>query len=232
MGRSGDTFSVCKGEPEWQPSRRHSPNLRITSLDQRTASLTASPTRSTNRSPSRSRVKRSGNAGGQRRVDVSGDGRCQSRFQSAHLLVEADHFEKSDSLHQTPTRSTSIPITTPRTGRSCLRSLPPERSASITGSVDDAWQTAIEDVGPAGIDKGKGGKYAILPPGYKDKLPEGYIPMQSADISGFAILRSNLKSGSKEDIAKAVNYGKEGIKVYPLSQAANPPETKDVRPHR
>lgn len=33
---------------------------------------------------------------------------------------------------------------------------------SITGSVDDAWQTAIEDVGPAGVDKGKGGKYLIL----------------------------------------------------------------------
>ena len=24
---SGDTYSVCKGEPIWQPSRRHSPNL-------------------------------------------------------------------------------------------------------------------------------------------------------------------------------------------------------------
>jgi hypothetical protein len=39
---------------------------------------------------------------------------------------------------------------------------------SITGSVDDGWQTAIEDVGPAGVDKGKGGKYLILPPDYKE----------------------------------------------------------------
>ena len=109
----------------------------------------------------------------------------------------------------------------------CLRFLPARDDASITGTVDDAWQTAIEDVGPAGVDKGKGGKYAILPPGYKDKLPDGYIPMQSATYTGFAILRSNLKSGSEEDIAKAVSYGK-GIKVYPLSQAANPPETKFV----
>ena len=51
--------------------------------------------------------------------------------------------------------------------------------------------------------------------------------MQSPTYTGFAILRSNLKSGSEEDIAKAVNYGK-GIKVYPLSQAAHPPETKQV----
>ena len=72
---------------------------------------------------------------------------------------------------------------------------------------------------------------SILPPGYKDKVPDGFIPMQSPTYAGFAILRSNLKSGSEEDIAKAVNYGK-GIKVYPLSQAANPPETKHGGSHR
>ena len=36
---------------------------------------------------------------------------------------------------------------------------PAGEGESITGSVDEAWQTAIEDVGPAGVDKGKGGKY-------------------------------------------------------------------------
>jgi len=41
--------------------------------------------------------------------------------------------------------------------------------------VDDGWQAALEDVGPAGVDKGKGGKYLITPPGYKDKVPDGYI---------------------------------------------------------
>ena len=37
-------------------------------------------------------------------------------------------------------------------------------------------------------------------------------------------MRSNLKSHSDADIAKSVAYGKR-IKVYPLSQAANPPPT-------
>ena len=45
--------------------------------------------------------------------------------------------------------------------------------------------------------------------------------------TGFVILRSNLKSGSDADIAKAVAYGKR-VKFYPLSQAANPPATKFV----
>ena len=101
---------------------------------------------------------------------------------------------------------------------------PADRRGSITGSIDDGWQTALEDVGPAGVDKGKGGKYLILPPDYKDKAPDGYIALQSQTYTGFALLRSNLKSGSDADIAKAVAYGKR-VKFYPLSQAANPPAT-------
>ncbi|WP_238553233.1 DUF1254 domain-containing protein [Cupriavidus necator] len=37
--------------------------------------------------------------------------------------------------------------------------IPPATGGSITGSVDDAWQPAIVDVGPTDMDKGKGGKY-------------------------------------------------------------------------
>jgi hypothetical protein len=98
---------------------------------------------------------------------------------------------------------------------------------SITGSVDDAWQTALEDVGPAGVDKGAGGKYLILPPGYKDKPPEGYIALPSPTYRSCAILRSNLASGSDTDVARAVAYGKR-VKIYPLSQAASAPPTTFV----
>ena len=95
---------------------------------------------------------------------------------------------------------------------------------SITGSIDDGWQTALEDVGPAGVDKGKGGKYLILPPGYKGKTGSGYIVLQSLTYQSYALLRSNLASGSDADVAKAAAYGKR-VKVYPLSQAKNPPAT-------
>jgi hypothetical protein len=43
--------------------------------------------------------------------------------------------------------------------------------------------------------------------------------------TGYALIRSNLKSHSDADITAAVNYGKR-LKVYLLSQVANPPETK------
>ena len=42
--------------------------------------------------------------------------------------------------------------------------------------------------------KGKGGKYLILPPDYKDKVPEGYIALPSQTYQGYALLRSILKS--------------------------------------
>jgi hypothetical protein len=102
-----------------------------------------------------------------------------------------------------------------------------EGVSSLTGSLDDAWQTAIEDIGPAGIDKGKGGRYLILPPNYKEAIPLGYIPMQSATYTGYAILRSNLTDGSPNDVKRAVEYGKK-VKIYPLSEADNPPATTFV----
>jgi hypothetical protein len=88
----------------------------------------------------------------------------------------------------------------------------------------DCWQAPLEDVGPAGVDKGEGGKYLILPPGYTEAVPEGFIALPSDTCKGYALLRSIVNSVSDEDVAKAVTYGKR-IKLYPLSQAANPPET-------
>src|SRR5688572_5645972 len=104
---------------------------------------------------------------------------------------------------------------------------PAEDGASITGSIDDCWQNALEDVGPAGVDKGAGGKYLILPPGYDEAVPEGYIAVPCDTWQGFIILRSNVTSGSDADVAAAVAYGKR-IGFYPLSQADSAPETRCV----
>lgn len=103
--------------------------------------------------------------------------------------------------------------------------VPPADGGSFAANIDTVWQMPLEDAGPYGADKGAGGKYLILPPTYKDRVPEGYIAVQSETFGGYALFRSNLASHGDADIAKAVAYGKR-LKVYPLSQAANPPETK------
>ena len=100
----------------------------------------------------------------------------------------------------------------------------PPDGGSITGTIMDAWQSALENLGPAGVDKGKGGRYLILPPGYKGKAPQDTIMLPSITYQGYALLRAILERGSDADVAEAVAYAKR-IKLYRLSQAANPPAT-------
>ena len=102
--------------------------------------------------------------------------------------------------------------------------LPAADEGELVGSIMDCWQAAIEDIGPAGVDKGNGGRYLILPPEYKQRAPAEYLPMPSDNYQGYALIRSVLKTGSQEDIDNAVRYARR-IKLYPLWQAANPPQT-------
>ncbi len=105
--------------------------------------------------------------------------------------------------------------------------IPAAEGGSITGSVMDAWQWRWRTSARRGSNKGRGGKYLILPPGYKEKAPDGFIALPSDTFQGYAVLRSNLKSGGDADILKAVAYGKQ-VQLYPLSQASRPPATRFV----
>lgn len=116
---------------------------------------------------------------------------------------------------------------TEKTGPVVLE-IPPADTGVFNGSIMTYWQNSIQDVGPGGVDKGKGGKYLFIPPGYdKSKIPSGYIELQSNTYRGYALLRSVLKSGSDIDVAAAVAYAKR-IKVYPLSEVSKKPTTQFV----
>ncbi len=49
---------------------------------------------------------------------------------------------------------------------------PAPEKTSYFGPFVDAWFAPIVDVGPPGVDKGKGGKYLFLPPGYDGNAPD------------------------------------------------------------
>jgi hypothetical protein len=53
----------------------------------------------------------------------------------------------------------------------------------MLGLAMDTLQRWIVDIGPPGPDKGKGGKYLFLPPGYKGDAPEGYFVFKSPTYS-------------------------------------------------
>ena len=105
--------------------------------------------------------------------------------------------------------------------------VPPAEGGVFAGNIDTVWQMPLEDVGPFGADQGKGGKYLILPPDYKGQAPQGYFVLQPDTYTGYALIRSNLKSHCDAYITAAVNYGKR-LKVYLLSQSANPSETSTI----
>jgi hypothetical protein len=131
---------------------------------------------------------------------------------------------KNQTLTPNPDSIYLMPVINTKDVGPVVLEIPPADKGTIVGSVMDCWQAAIEDVGPAGVDKGHGGKYLILPPNYKERVPPGYISMPSDNYQGYALLRSILKSGSEADVTSAVAYSKR-IKLYPLSQAANPSPT-------
>jgi len=131
---------------------------------------------------------------------------------------------KNQTLTPNPDTIYFMPFFNTATAGPMVLEIPPAEGGSITGSIDDCWQGPLEDVGPAGVDQGKGGKYLILPPGYVGETPQGHIALASSNYQGFALLRSNLKSENDADVTTAVAYGKQ-VKLYPLSAAADPPPT-------
>jgi hypothetical protein len=105
--------------------------------------------------------------------------------------------------------------------------VPATVGAGLFGSLTNAWQVPIADVGPAGEDAGKGGKYLLLPPGYKGDVPAGYLPVQWDTYNGYSLLRAIPITTSEADVAKAIALVKQ-LRVYPLSQAADPPAQRYI----
>jgi len=69
--------------------------------------------------------------------------------------------------------------------------VPPE----VLGPMDDAWFRWVTDVGITGPDKGKGGKYLLLPPGYTGAVPDGYFVARSRTVGNLLFFRTFLKDG-------------------------------------
>jgi len=99
-----------------------------------------------------------------------------------------------------------------------------DTNGSFNSNIVTEWQMPLEDAGLLGADKGAGGKYLVLPPGYKENVPDGYIGLQSDTFGGYMLFRARLESHGDADVASAIAYGKR-MKVYPLAQADNPVPT-------
>ena len=93
-------------------------------------------------------------------------------------------------------------------------------AGSGPSTVNDAYFRFVTDMGAPGPDRGKGGKYLILPESYDGEVPEGYFVARSPSSTNLMVLRGFLVDGKTDAAVQSV---KEGLKIYPLSQKDNPP---------
>lgn len=91
----------------------------------------------------------------------------------------------------------------------------------VLGLVNDMWYRWAGDVGITGADRGRGGKYLLVPPGYKGAVPDGYVVLRPSTFSVWVAWRSFLVDG---DPRPGVEEVKNLTKIYPLAQAVNPPK--------
>jgi hypothetical protein len=100
-----------------------------------------------------------------------------------------------------------------------------ESPPNTLGMVNNFWFEYIADLGMVGPDKGKGGKFLFLPPGYKGEIPEGYHTYQSSTYGNILLWRGFQVDG---DPKPAVENLKANTRVYSLAQADNPPKQKFI----
>jgi hypothetical protein len=79
--------------------------------------------------------------------------------------------------------------------------LPAAVESGFSGTIEDAWQTPLLDVGSDGE------RYLLLPPDQSGDIPEGYVGVRSPTYNGYALFRMDNVAFVKD------------IRVYPLAPA-------------
>src|SRR6476659_2899112 len=100
-----------------------------------------------------------------------------------------------------------------------------EAPPMLQGILLDFWQRPIPvdggkfagDVGLFGPDAGKGGKFLLLPPGYRGDVPEGNFVYRSGTFNVFVFLRGFYED--PKSLTPAVEH-MEKTRIYPLNGEA------------
>ena len=99
-----------------------------------------------------------------------------------------------------------------------------ETPPNVLGIIDGAWFHYLCDFGNAGDDKGKGGKFLLVPPDYKGKLPtDRYFIKKSRTYGHWLAMRGFMTNFDPDPVVKNM---KAHFRLYPLGSA--PKEVKWV----
>ena len=152
------------------------------------------------------------------------EGQASIGADASHKIAIWDNLMDSKSLLLTGNTSTMYAVgflDLAKDGPTVIN-LPP----GMLGILDDMAFRYMTDLGVAGPDKGKGGKFLVLPPGYKGKVPKGYFVVPSKTNGVWVFLRGYLDK--KLPLDKAIPVAsiniRKNLKVYPLSRKNSPPK--------
>jgi hypothetical protein len=93
-----------------------------------------------------------------------------------------------------------------------------ETPPDTLGIIDDMWWEWITDFGMPGPDRGRGGTYLLLPPGYDGPLPEGGMFVCQANTNRVCILGRRFLD--HDDPAPGVASIKETFRISPYVPGA------------
>jgi hypothetical protein len=88
-----------------------------------------------------------------------------------------------------------------------------ETPPKALGTLDDVWWHWVIDFGLPGPDRGEGGKYLILPPGYDGPLPQGGFYVARSRTTRVLLLGRSFME--KNDPKPAVELIKKTTRIYP-----------------
>jgi hypothetical protein len=128
-----------------------------------------------------------------------------------HQVLIFDRLMDSNSLYLTGNTSTMYVLPNldlKRDGPTVL-----EAPAGMLGAFNDAWFRYVQDVGPAGPDKGQGGE-----------VPEGYFLVQPRTYDVWVFMRASIAKG----LGAAAKNVKDNLRIYPLAKQDNEPKMEFI----
>ena len=138
------------------------------------------------------------------------DGWASAGAERNGVVLATESLMDAHSLYLTP-NTESVYLMTPldlRDGPVVVESPP-----NTLGMVNDHFFRYVTDLGNAGPDKGEGGKFLFLPPGYEGEVPPGYFTYTSQTFRNGLFWRGFLVDG---DPKPAMEAAKRSISIYPL----------------
>ena len=97
--------------------------------------------------------------------------------------------------------------------------VPAIRPSGILGTIDDMWFRWVTDFGLPGPDRGEGGKYLLVGPGYDGPLPDGGFHVSHARTT--RVMRDRPGVHGRQRPGPGGRGGQEGFRIYPYTPGAS-----------